>query len=143
MSSKSLKMNNKKAQQFKVSTVGVVQYPGVRKSVKGSHECGTEHCYFFEYGINTYILVIFNLLFLLAGLTLTVIGWWCLTNQGYYSHFQSGTLYSVVIWTIICVGIFVSMISVIGIVSAVKTMTQLLKVGTHHNYPKIKNFFSK
>ena len=78
--------------------------------------------------IQTYIMIIANAFFLLAGILLIVVGCLSLAHRDYYGNFLSGATYGFVTWTLVFVGVFVVIVSLFGLYAAFKEGKLLLKV---------------
>ena len=95
-------------------------------TTKPKKKCGC--CDFSSRSIQTYVMIITNAFFLLAGIILILIGCWSIANQDYYSHFLDGATYGFVTWTIVFAGVFVVIVSIFGLYAAFKEGKTLLKV---------------
>ncbi|XP_063719948.1 tetraspanin-11-like [Symsagittifera roscoffensis] len=78
--------------------------------------------------IQTYIMIIANAFFLLAGILLIVVGCLSLAHRDYYGNFLSGATYGFVTWTLVFVGVFVVIVSLFGLYAAFKEGKLLLKI---------------
>ncbi len=73
-------------------------------------------------------MIVVNILFLLVGIMLIVIGSWSIANQDYYKHFVASATYGFVTWTLIFVGVFIAFSAILGLYAAFKEAKLLLKV---------------
>ena len=89
---------------------------------------GNKSCFPYEYGWSSWIMISTNVILLLVGVSLIVIGVWSVTNQNFYSQFFEGKAYSIVSWGVLLTGVFLTVISIIGVVTTLKIMNNLLKV---------------
>ena len=85
-------------------------------------------CFPYEYGWSSWIMISTNVILLLVGVSLIVIGVWSVANQNFYSQFFEGKAYSIFSWGVLLTGMFLTVISIIGVLTTLKIMNNLLKV---------------